>query len=394
MKRMIMGTLAVAAFATTAQAGSLSADFRVDYDSTSYNDNATAAGLLGNSKFRLQTGRVDYKGQLNEDVTFRVRLRFDKPKSTTMQSRDNVDSAVDFANIANKFSDSFTLTIGKMATGMGGFEGNTAGPEMYLTSAAYNGTAVLGGSKGSGSAMGLKGILLYATGVQAGFTLADSQQIYLQIFNEEGGLGTGFTTAASGGAAANGDDASGADLAGKPAYAQQNSMFGFVYRGGFMEKSLNLIASYHTEHVGNKDNKADLASVGVEYSMSGFTGQLDYIMNRFQLAGATSTPKQSLDSAVLTLKYKMDRLTPIFKASFSNEKLADGTVAGVSGDVKNKYTDLGVALEYTPKDDQMFRYHIAYNNRTMDPDSVLAANGNRSSNEIIVGTRILADFLK
>lgn len=387
MKKMIVGTLAATAMATSAQAGSLSADFRLDYNSTSYNDDAMTASssLLGNSGMRFQTGRIDYKGQLNEDVSYRMRLRFDKDKST-VNKRDKVDSNIDFAYVSHKFNDMFTLTLGKMATGMGGFEGNTAGPELYLTSSNYAGTALLGGTKVSTTTGSLKSILLYSTGAQAEFKFAEGQVLQLQAFNEEGAVGMGFTNTA----ATNGDDASGTGAG----YAQQDNLLGLIYRGGFMEKTLNVIASYHTEQIGAKDNSASFAALGLEYKMDALTAQLDYNMNQFQVAGTTVTPKQSLSTASLTLKYKMDNWTPIIKAAMATEKYDAGSITTTSPEISNSYTDVGAALEYAPNKDQMFRYHIAYNSRSMKPDSVVAANNTRSLQEVIVGTRIMADFLK
>ncbi len=383
MKRMIVGTLAATAMATSAQAGSLSADFRVDYNSTSYNDDAMTASssLLGNSGYRFHTGRVDYKGQMGEDVSYGIRLRFDKDKST-VNKRDKVDSNVDVAYVSNKFNDMFTLSVGKMGTGIGGFEGNTAGPELYLTSANYAGTGLLGGTGSSNKS--LKSSLLYSTGVQAEFKFAEGQVVQLQAFNQEGSVGLGY-------GATNGDDASGTGAG----YAQQDNLFGLLYRGSFMEKTMNVIASYHTEELGVKDNKASFASLGFEYKADGLTAQLDYNMNQFQVySSATLTPKQSLNTAVLTLKYKMDNWTPMIKAAMATEKYDASSATGITADTTNTYTDYGAALEYAPNKDQMFRYHVAYNSRTMKPDSVLAANNTRNLQEVIVGTRIKADFLK
>lgn len=382
-----MGTLAAAAFATTAQAGSLSADFRLDYDTTSYNNNATdaSAALTGNNKFRLQTARLDYKGQLNEDVTYRVRVRLDKDRGA-VNKRDNVDPALDYAYVANKLSDSLTLTLGKFATEMGGFEGNTAGPELYLTSAAYAGTGLLGGSNSDSTY--IRGIMLYYTGAQLAYSFADNtQQFHLQMANEEGAVGAGYAT--------NGDDNSSSS----GTYAQNKNLLGLVYRGAFIDKTLNVIASYHSEMFGAKDNKADFATIGVEYNMDLFTAQLDYIMNSFKESLPTITPKQTLSTAVLTLKYHMDKFTPIVKFAMTDEKLEAGTKSNgatsvLTSDAKNKYLEGGLALEYTPKKDDMFRYHVAYNYRKMDADSNLTKNGDRDLQEIIVGTRILADFLK
>lgn len=360
MKKMILSLFAAVAMTTTAQAGSISADLRADYDSTSYNDDS---GKPGVSKFNIQTGRVDFKGNLNEEVSYRLRLRFNKDRAVSQ--RDSVGADTDFAYISNKVSDGLTLTLGKFASGIGGFEGGTSGADIYLASAAYAGPKTL--YPGVGSIVGLSN-LLYYTGAQLAYAINDSNKIELHAANTEATVGTDYKTGASVG----------------DVIPQNKTLTGLVYRGSFADKTFNLLATYHMETAGDKDNKISLAAIGFEYLMNGMTAQLDLLANNYDVAGATIT-KNSMNSTVLTVKYKTDQWTPILKVAMTDEKL------GAAVDVKNKYTDYGVAVEYAPKADQMFRYHIAYNARSVKPDS---GNKNPASTQILVGTRILADFLK
>ena len=67
MKNFLL--LAIAAATIQAQAaGSINFDMRADMLSQDYNDAALATGAPGvdNYSFRIQTGRIDYKGSLNE----------------------------------------------------------------------------------------------------------------------------------------------------------------------------------------------------------------------------------------------------------------------------------------------------------------------------------------
>ncbi|MNL31201.1 hypothetical protein D3C87_1529770 [compost metagenome] len=50
----------------------------------------------------------------------------------------------------------------------------------------------------------------------------------------------------------------------------------------------------------------------------------------------------------------------------------------------------GLVAEYAPKKEETFRYHIAVNQVTEMPD----AGDDITRTEVLVGTRLLADFLK
>lgn len=374
MKKIILSSLAAFAISATANAGSVSADLRADYDATSYNDDAKSAGKDGAAKFCIHTGRLDFKGNLNEEVSYRMRLRFNKDRAVS--ARDSLGLDTDFAYISNKLNDGLTLTLGKFASGVGGFEGNTTGPDLYLTSVAYAGSKA---GLAAGKIYGLTNILYY-TGAQLAYNINDTQKLELHIANTEGGVGQGYPTAATAG-----------DVA-----AQNKTLTGLIYRGGFAEKTLNVLASYHFEDAsgsGTKDNKVSLSAVGLEYLNSGLTAQLDFLMNAYErAAGGVPTTKDSLNSTVLSVKYKMEQWTPILKVAMTDEK-----IGAAAADEKNKYTDYGIALEYAPRADQVFRYHIAYNARSVKPDdnnNTTYGGKSPSSTQVVVGTRIYADFLK
>lgn len=377
MKKFLLASFVTTASVATANAGSISLDMRADYLSQTYNADAIAAGpsTVDNNKFYLQTGRVDFQGKLNDETSYRLRWRFAGKDHATLQKRDNTFQDVDYAYISNKLNDMMTLTFGKFGGDIGGFEGANSGADMYFTSEAYNGTSYLGGFSASGPKT-LTGFtnLLYYSGAKLAFTFAD-QEINIQGANVDTNNGRL--------AAANSGDHTNA--AGK--FDQNQALYAISYKGKFAD-NWTIRASYHTmktEPAVGLEGKIDYMALGGQFQNESWLVQLDYLMNTYKETNAAETGTDTLSSIVATGKWMfMDNWTAVLKLAYSMEKFDDTTSAD------NKYTSGGLAFEYKPKKDDMYRYHIAYNNRTMAPDT----GSDRNLQEVVVGTRILADFLK
>ncbi|MFM6928337.1 MAG: porin [Bdellovibrio sp.] len=382
MKKFLLASFVTTAAVATANAGSISLDMRADYLSQTYNSDAIAAGpsTVDNNKFYLQTGRVDFQGKLNDETSYRLRWRFAGKDQATLQKRDNTFQDVDYAFIANKLNDFMTLTIGKFGGDIGGFEGANSGAEMYFTSEAYNGTSYLGGFAAT-APKSLTGFtnLLYYSGAKLAFTFAD-QEINIQGANVDTSNGRGASFATSGG-----DHTTTGVTTGK--FDQNQALYAISYKGKFAD-NWQVRASYHTmktEPAVGLDGKIDYMAVGGQFQNESWLVQLDYLMNTYKETNAAETGTDTLSSIVATGKWMFhDNWTGILKVAYSMEKFDDATSAD------NKYTSEGLAFEYKPKKDDMYRYHVAYNNRTMAPDQ----GSDRNLQEVIVGTRIMADFLK
>ena len=370
MKKLVLFSSIIAASAT-AQAGSLSLDLRADMNSTNYNEKAELgnAGISDDTsdftKFYIQTGRLDYKGKLNDDTSFRLRWRFAGKDQGAMSKRDSANSTLDYAYVDHKISDMFSITAGKISGAVGAFEGSTSGADMYFTSEAYNGTSFLN------SGTRLVGFTnnLYTTGVQGTFSMA-GQDLMVQSTNSDNSIGRSSSVG-------NGDVLENSKL------SQNKTMTGVIYKGAFLEKTLNVILSNHFQNF-NSDTKTDLTAFGLQYKTEELTAMVEYFVNKYKSLSGTSTLNDQLTSTVVTVKYTLGQWTPVLKFSSSEEKL-DGTT-----EVKNKYTSYGAAVEFKPKAEDNFRYHIAYNSRTMKPDG----SDDKSMQEVMVGMKILADFLK
>lgn len=344
MKKILL-SIATTAMATSAYAGSLNLDARMDYNATTYNSEATASDF---TKFYFKTGRLDYAGKLNEETSFRVRWAF--TKSQVPQLRDSLPAGIEYAYINQKFSDDFSVTFGKMASEIGGFEGLTSGADLYLLSEAY--TRKDGNSDSIGNLFGTTD-LLYLTGAKAAYNFA-GQSISLAAYDAEV------------------DTLDAADK-----LEQNYSIYGLVYRGAFMEKALQFIASYHESKFSDDDKNAYYA-VGVKWDATPITASLDYVVSQQK----TAADDDQIASIIGKLAYTgMENWTPRLEITSSESEVAT---------VKDKFIGYGLVAEYAPKKEETFRYHIAVNQITETPD----AGDDITRTEVLVGTRLLADFLK
>ena len=380
---------------SAALAGSVNFDMRSDYRSQNFNDAAVNAGAgKNNSSFMLQTGRVDFKGNLNEDTSYRLRVRVSGKKQTDVDKRDNTNSTLDYAYVSQKIADNFTLQVGKLASDMGGFEGITSGPDLYLASEAYLGTTGMGGSTfhsygtalgATTASMGLTGSVTeyYITGVKAIYTMGNNE-LNIQVADVDAGVGRGTAAGAT-------------DVLESGKFAQSSNLVGVVYKGSFMDKSLSAIASYHTQKTsslgGTLDTKANWTSVGLQYQMDAILAQLDYSIDSYTGIVGTTNPNDKLSSIVANFRYTMnDNWTFGAKYVSSQEAIDSATGTATVTSFTNKYSSYGLVTEFKPKKADNFRYHLAYNSKTMKPDA--AGADDRMLTELIAGVRISADFLK
>lgn len=358
MKKFLIATLTTAA-AISAQAGSLSLDMRADYNSTTYN---VEAGKSNFTRYYFKTGRLDYQGKATEDLSYRARLAFTKDATVTADY-DATQTAVEYAYLTHKLSDMFSLTVGKFNTEFGGFEGATSGADLYLTSEFYTRTAPTSATTSAAGKLSVYNLgttnLLYATGVKGTFSFA-GQQIHLMATNES----------------------SNATVAG-PSSDQNSSLMGVAWRGAFAEKALNFVVSYHTMAGPVKDDKHQFMVAGVMWNSAPVMVSADYLVSEFKQDA--SGKKDTMTSIVAKLAYTgWEQWTPRLEFTSSEDKQE------ISSAVSNKFTGMGAVLEYKPYNDQTFRYHIAYNNITEKPNT----GNDIKKDEVVVGARLLADFLK
>jgi hypothetical protein len=371
--KTLLASLCLLAMAASAQAAStLGYDFRGDFNSTNYNE---AANLPAYQKFYLKTGRIYFKGALNERISYELRWGFYKPAVDTVagtapanSGRDNLNSSVEYANVTDKMSDMFALQLGKLNSEIGGFEGASSSADLYLVSPNYAHAAVttLTGKNYGINQSGINNIL-YITGVKGDIMFAPDQHFYVLYANNIGGDPV--------------------DGSASPKFNQNRGLIGGIWKGSFMEKTLSGLLSYHeaaTQGAAtDPGNKHIFYSAGVKYEDAQWVGSLEY--NGTEFKDGASTNKDTLFSAVGKFGWKFDGWIPRLEVYTAEEKIGIATSNGT-----NKYLGYGAVVEYKPTAEN-FRYHVAYNTTTAQP---FGGGSDQIRNEIVVGARLFGDFLK
>jgi len=318
---------------------------------------------------------------LNEDTTFRVRARFAGKDQAAMNKGDQTNTTLDYAYVANKMGD-LTLTVGKLDSGIGGFEGTTAGPYLYFLSGAYGGSKYLGsfasgGTTGIGALNGFSN-LIYVSGAKLTYAMGD-HELNLVLADTVGAVGRSASTAFD-------------TLSGYTGTTPANTslLTGLTYKGAFDSKTWTVMAGYFTENLG-KDTSATVTNVGVQYKMSQWLAQFDYVLDDTKYTAASVTPEDKLTSMILKVAYDINDTSDIQLKYVTDEEALGATLPFAA--LTNKFTSYGLAYEWKAKKDDMFRYHLAYTSRTAALDSTIS-NKAPAMTQLILGTRINADFLK
>jgi hypothetical protein len=109
----------------------------------------------------------------------------------------------------------------------------------------------------------------------------------------------------------------------------------------------------------------------------------DYLRAEFK--DAALGKKDATTSMVAKIAYTgFEQWTPRLEFTSTEDKQK------IAGSITNRFMGYGAVLEYKPYNDINFRYHVVYNKITETPES-----GDRITKDtIIVGARLMADFLK
>lgn len=97
----------------------------------------------GDSAFRFAPLRLDFRGNLKEGLDYRLRFRLDRAYQTP-NATDGIHSGVDLAFLTRKFNTNSRITLGRLASEVGGFEGQTTSSELYMPSEVFSGRDLKG----------------------------------------------------------------------------------------------------------------------------------------------------------------------------------------------------------------------------------------------------------
>ncbi|MBX3039685.1 MAG: hypothetical protein KF789_03120, partial [Bdellovibrionaceae bacterium] len=215
MKVFLFSLLALAGLTSPAMAA-LTLELRPDYDAGNFNRAAKAAGAADETAFTLNTARLDLRGDMNEDLSYRLRFRLNN--ESTDQGVDSLSSRVDHASITHRLGQ-LALTFGKTNTDVGGHETISDARDLYFKSEAS--TALTGpyGALSNGAQIVFHQAK-YDTGVKATIDLGASDLILMAMNSPE----------------------SEAKANPRP---HKHLMHGAVWKGQFAENRLQPVLSYH-----------------------------------------------------------------------------------------------------------------------------------------------------
>ncbi|MFZ3231671.1 MAG: porin [Pseudobdellovibrio sp.] len=344
----ILASLVLVTSSMSMAANQLMVDGRLDHKSYSPND---AVGKPGYEAFQISRLKLDYKGKLGEQNSFRVRL--DGTQNTAAkQVRDNSSAFMDIAYVSHKFTDQIALTMGKLASSMGGIEGSVSSPgDMYLRTTAGDEIA----------------LVYQPTGAQADLTFGDHKVNVMMANN------TNETAVLSG-----------ANL------AQTRSLAGATYTGKFMENNLTAIASYHFEDfgaaTGTTKYKNNYSVIGGRFVIDAFEIEADYLANKYDV-DPQSTNVLGTISATILGRYNIADLGSVHLKVESTEQK---TALTSTTEKKDKITGLTAAFEFKPVKDENWRMHFAMVQKDNKPET----GDTKTEKFIYAGMRFNADFLK
>lgn len=340
--------------ASHSYAASLLFDSRVDAESSHYNDAEKANGFRDYNRFSLRVMRLDLKGKFDDQISYRLRYRVSTPALTRVNTttgapsnnlRDNLNSSVDLAFVSHKISDTFTLTAGKFNSDIGGWEGQTPIPDIYLASEARLDQTPL----------------VWHTGVKLGFNFND-QSLGLQLANQDS------------------DRLEGGRL------TQKTPLAGINYSGNFIDGHLRPTASvfFETLDSSTTQQKNTYISAGLRWNEDGLNMDLDFNLDRKN--GATFADQtDQIRSITLDVAKRFGHFTPRLKVELSQVELATSAITTAKEDIFGYQA----GVEYFPTEQTTFRYHLMAFQKLATAEN----KPDRNALTVLLGLRINHDFL-
>ena len=269
-----------------------------------------SSGRQSNDQFDVNYLRVDFKGNVTDDMKYRLRVRLDK--STI---KDNLKGVSDFANYAYvepKFNEILSMRIGKLWTYQGGWEADNSSSDVYIFS-------------------GMDDVVSsYQVGVNPTITL-DKQKIQFVLTNSDVAYGS--------------DPKSSRFLD-----------YGVAYQGLLLDVVQPLV-SFSLSPLTGWTKGSIIAVAGLKVEPAPFGGELD--IQYWTNDTAPSAQQPSLISIGGTARFKSGSFGPQLKVFYdmhSTNGNSTGTVLGFAP-----------AVEYFPWTDKDFRVHLAYTGRQTSP---------------------------
>ncbi|WP_413559680.1 hypothetical protein [Bdellovibrio sp. HCB209] len=394
MKKLLV--IAATLAASSAFAG-VKLEVRSDYVNTPDYDNASGTTIGGTSLFTPSVARLHLNGNVGEAVVESAwNLRSFAPQfavspytgDADLSKSMTVDQFVDHL-WAGKAMGAFMFKAGKLEVNTGGFERqkNLHG-DTYLVSMANGG---VGGTMVSGipatPTFTATGALIAnpenSSGISAAYSITENHKLEAQVTNQvNSGTWTSYGTVLTAG--------------NNVRSADRGHTYGLNYLGSFAEKMVVLNLNYTT---GTADTTSiGQAGVGHELSwmaasvrvapMADLTVDIEYFDNKDKTSTATTTADNKTNATIIEARYNINGWIPVLKYEMSENKSDAGNTAA---DFKRDAFAVGV--EFVPKADEAFRYHVAYTS-IKDKDFGVASMEDQTKNMITVGFKYTGDMAK
>ena len=336
---------------------------RSDYVNTpSYDDN-TGAEIAGSSVFQPSVARMYLSGNVGDAVIDSgFNLRAFVPyidAGNTLHKNMTVDTFVDHLFLAKTYGQ-WTFAAGKLWSNVGGFERRASWDgDTYLVSAANGG---IGGDTTTGSVVTPANI----SGVSAAYAINENHKVEVQVLNQTNGQ-----TIDAGESATN-----------------KMQFVNVAYWGSLVDGMIKPYLNYgfggaDTINLGTgvtTGNEQTFWAAGFRFApMADLGVDLEYLSNTNEQTGG----KAETNSVIVEARYTAGAWVPVLKYENSNVK-------DQAGDDLFKRSAFAVALEYVPKADEAFRYHVAYTNSSDDYDAADKVD----YSTIIVGFKYSGDIAK
>jgi hypothetical protein len=316
MKRRLLATTLVGLGAMAAHAdNSINLVDRTDFRSQFFADSTQGQD---NNQFDENYLRVDFKGNIFENVDYRLRLRLDKTSA-----KDNLKGISDFANYAYvqpKFGDNFSVKIGKLWTYQAGWEEDNSSSDTYLFSGIDN------------------LVNNYALGVNPTISLDKQNNIQVIVTNS--------------------DVAYPGTYPGAP--AERYLDYGIAYQG-MLADVIQPMLSFTVMPQTGWSKGSMIGGAGIKVDPAPIGGELDfeYWNNSSGLASKNTNGGDQLYTVAGCARYNPGSLRPQLKIFYDTYTYASKTTDNVLG--------FAPAIEYFPWADHDFRFHLAYTGTDNSP---------------------------
>lgn len=351
----IVATLAVLSSTASAFDYKFNLEGRADFNNINTKTTAASGAVTKNKSngFLSSLVRLNVVGNINEQLTYRMRYRFNKEGAATL--RDDSTNALDYLYVDHKNS-LFTTRFGKMnwaeAYGRESFISST---DLFLASDVYTAYNTNVGN--------------YRFGAAATFSFLEGHKLTLALSNPN--------TIAT-------------DTIGE---TKNTSMaYGVHYSSNLFNKVFQPLLSY-TLAPQDGDAQATTPTTKADYTMmaAGFRTEavenliVDADWKQFKKEKRTTTPATTdgkTSSIFANVSYNINEFSPFVQ--FVNDKFKN-TLASLNQDYKKN--SFAVGTMWKPFNDVNFRYHVLYTNSSKKFDSALAANKKVTDNKITFGIK-------